>query len=117
MTARRKERIISQLNGFITKRLMKKRKVPKRASMTAQRKERILWLAVRIARSSGAGLNYCSGKLNNTKAEFSFHIEPIAPTSRAMTLESTASRRTLSSSSIDVQGTWTSADRVSVSND
>jgi hypothetical protein len=97
---------------FSNEKFDEEEKYHERASMTAQRKERILWLAVRIARSSGSGLSYDSGKLNNTKAEFSFQVEPIAAASRSTTFESLASRTTSSSSSIDRQGTWASADRV-----
>ena len=46
---------------FSNEKIDEEEKFHERASMTARRKERILWLAVRIARSSGSGLNYYSG--------------------------------------------------------
>ena len=79
---------------FSNEKIDEEEKYYKRTSMTAQRKERILWLAVRIARSSSSGLNYHSGQLDNTKAEFSFQIEPITAASRATNFELITSRTT-----------------------
>lgn len=89
---------------FTNEKIDEEEKYHERASMTAQRKERILWLAVRIATSAGSGLNFDSGKLSNTKPEFASRIEPLA--SRASTFESIASATTTSSSSIDRKETW-----------
>ena len=97
---------------FNNEKIDEEEKYHERASMTAQRKERILWLAVRIARSAECGLNYDSGKTYNTKPKFSSWVRPIAGASRTSTFESIASRTTSSSSSIDRQGTWASTDRV-----
>jgi hypothetical protein len=97
---------------FYNEKIDEEEKYHERASMTAQRKERILWLAVRIARSVGSGLNYDSGKISNTKPKFSVWGDLMAVASRASTFESIASRTTSSPSSIDRQGTWASADRV-----
>ena len=94
---------------FNNEKIDEEEKYHERASMTAQRKERIVWLAVRIARSAGSRLSYDSGKLNNNKPEFTFRVEPVAAASRASTFASIASRTT-SSSSIDRHETWASAE-------
>lgn len=89
---------------FTNEKIDEEEKYHERASMTAQRKERILWLGSRLAKSPRSGLNYDSGKLNNTKPEFTSRVEPLA--SRASTFESIASATTTSSSSIDRKETW-----------
>ena len=91
---------------FNNEKIDEEEKYHERASMTAQRKERILWLAVRIARSMGSGLNYDTGKLSNTKPEFSVRVNPIAVGSRVSTFGSIASRTT----SADRHETWASAE-------
>jgi hypothetical protein len=93
---------------FMNEKIDEEEKYHERASMTAQRKERILWLAVRIARSAGSGLDYGSGRLSSTKPKFSSLLEPLA--SRASTFESIASATTISSSSIDRDATWPSVE-------
>jgi hypothetical protein len=97
---------------FNNEKIDEEEKYHERASMTAQRKERILWLAVRITRSVGSRLNYDSSKTSNTKPKFSVGIDLMAVASRASTFESIASRTTSSSTSINRQGTWASAGRV-----
>jgi hypothetical protein len=94
---------------FNNEKIDEEEKYHERASMTAQRKERILWLAVRIALNAGSGLNYDSGKLSTAKPGFSAQMELLA--SRANTFESIASATTTSSSSIDRQDTWPPADK------
>ena len=47
---------------FTNEKIDEEEKYHERASMTAQRKERILWLAVRIAKSAGSGLSFDTGK-------------------------------------------------------
>jgi hypothetical protein len=93
---------------FTNEKIDEEEKYHERASMTAQRKERILWLAVRIAKSAGSGLNYDSGK-PSTKPVFSSRVDPLA--SRTSTFESIASATTTSSSSIDRQETWPPVDK------
>ncbi|KAG0650064.1 esl2 [Hyphodiscus hymeniophilus] len=87
---------------FTNEKIDEEEKYHERASMTAQRKERILWLAVRIAKGAGSGLNFDSGKNDNKRPGFSAQIEQLA--SRANTFESIASATT--NSSIDRHGTW-----------
>ena len=67
-------------------------KYHERASMTAQRKERILWLAVRIARSLESGVNYNFDKITGTR-QFSSRVEK--PGSRASTFKSIESASTV----------------------
>jgi hypothetical protein len=86
-------------------------KFHERASMTSQRKQRILWLARLISERVHAGLKYDSGKGNNTKPAFSTRVQPINMVSRASTFESMASRSSSGSSFIERQGTWASADQ------
>lgn len=87
---------------FTNEKIDQEEKYHERASMTAQRKERILWLAIQIARSAGSGLSFDSGKLSNTKPAFTSRVEPLG--SRASTFESIASATT--TSSIDRKETW-----------
>jgi hypothetical protein len=71
---------------FTNEKIDEEEKYHERASMTAQRKERILWLACQIA-NIGPGLNY-----DGVKREFSPWADPIA--SRASTFASEASATT-----------------------
>ena len=89
---------------FANEKIDEEEKYHERASMTAQRKERILWLAVRIANSAGSSLMFDSGKLNNHRPQFSAQMQQ--PASRVNTFESIASATTTSSSTIDRQDTW-----------
>ena len=89
---------------FTNEKIDEEEKYHERASMTPQRKERIIWLAVRIAESAGSGLNFDYDKLNSNKPKFSAQIEQLA--SRANTFESIASASTTTSSSVDRQATW-----------
>ena len=76
---------------FNNEKIDEEEKYHERASMTPQRKERILWLGVLIASSLGSGLIYDSGKVSNTKPKFSFRVdaEPVSA-SKQSTFESIA---------------------------
>jgi len=89
---------------FDNKKIDEEDKYHERASMTAQRKEMILWLAVRIARSAGSGLNFDSGGLSNTKPEFTSRMEP--PPSDHQQFESIDSATT--TAPVERQSAWSS---------
>jgi hypothetical protein len=80
---------------FNNQKIDEEEKYHEHASITTQRKERILWLAVRIARNAGCGLDYDSGKADKTNPKFSPCVEPFASASKASTFESIAPRTTL----------------------
>lgn len=81
---------------FTNEKIDEEEKYHELASMTAQRKERILWLAYRIS-SAGFGLNY-----DSSKPEFSARVESNA--SRSSTFRSEYSATT--SNTIDRAETW-----------